>query len=102
MVARPLELFSSVKLRLSPPEVQRDHQDSFPDEAGRRTLISGGRRETRALDLWQDPRCSFKVETDMLGNLLSGLKGVKDPFEAQDGMWDFSRDAAVQKCLISR
>ena len=38
----------------------------------------------------------------MLGNFLSGLKGVKDPFEAQEGRWDFSRDAAGEKGLISR
>ena len=38
----------------------------------------------------------------MLGNFLSCLKGVKDPFESQEGRWDFTRDAAVEKGLISR
>ena len=33
----------------------------------------------------------------MLGNFLSCIKGVKDPFEAQEGRCDFSRDAAVEK-----
>ena len=37
-----------------------------------------------------------------MGNFLSGLKGVKDPFESQKGRWDFSQDAAVEKGLISR
>ena len=37
----------------------------------------------------------------MLGNFWSCLKGVKDLFEAQEGSWDFSRDAAVEKDLIS-
>ena len=32
----------------------------------------------------------------MSGNFLSCLKGVKDPFEAQEGKWDFSRDAGVK------
>ena len=29
-------------------------------------------------------------------------KGVKDPFEAQEGKRDFSRDATVEKGLILR
>ena len=33
-------------------------------------------------------------------NLLSYIKGVKDPLEAQEGRWDFSRDAAAEKGLI--
>ena len=38
----------------------------------------------------------------MLGNFLSCLKGVKYPFEAQEETWDFSRDAAAERGLISR
>ena len=38
----------------------------------------------------------------MLGNFLSFIKGVEYHFEFQEGMWDFSRDAAVGKGLISR
>ena len=53
------------------------------------------------LELLQDPQCSSRVETDMLGNFLSCLKGVKDPLEAQEGRWDFSRDAAAEKGLTS-
>ena len=37
----------------------------------------------------------------MSGNFLSCIKGVKDPIEAQKGRWDFSRDATVEKGLIS-
>ena len=33
----------------------------------------------------------------MSGNFFSCIKGVKDPFEAQEGRWDFSRDATVRK-----
>ena len=39
-VGRPLELLSSVKLSPPPLEVRQDPQDSFPDEAGKWTLIS--------------------------------------------------------------
>ena len=35
------------------------------------------------------------------GNFLSYLKGVKYPFEAQEGRWDFSQDAEGEKGLIS-
>ena len=38
----------------------------------------------------------------MSGNFLSCIKGVKDPFEAQEGRWDFSRDTAAEKDLITR
>ena len=54
------------------------------------------------LELLQDPQCSSRVETGMSGNFLSCLKGVKDPFKAQEGGWDLSREVAVEKGLISR
>ena len=54
------------------------------------------------LELWRDPWCSSRVETDMLVNFLSFLKGVKDPCEAQEGRWNFFQDVAVEKGLISR
>ena len=38
----------------------------------------------------------------MSGNFLSCLKGVKDPFKAQEGRWDLSREATAEKGLISR
>ena len=37
-----------------------------------------------------------------VGELLVLSKGVKYPFEAQEERWDFSRDAAVEKGLMSR
>ena len=37
--------------------------------------------------MWQDPRCSSRVETCMSGNFLSCGKGVKDPIEfRREGM----------------
>ena len=41
IVTQLLEFLSSVKLRLSPFEVQRERLDSFPDKAGKCTLLSG-------------------------------------------------------------
>ena len=37
-----------------------------------------------------------------IGELLSCLKGVKDPFGAQEGKWVFSPDSTAEKCLSSR
>ena len=54
------------------------------------------------LELWRDPRYSSRVETGISGNFLSCIKGVKDHFEAQEGRWDFSREATAEKILISR
>ena len=52
-------------------------------------------------ELFHDPWSSSQVETGMSGNFLSCIKGFKDPFEAQEGNWDFSRDSAAEKGLIS-
>ena len=38
----------------------------------------------------------------MTGKFLSCLKGVKDPFGAQEGRWDFSRAAAGNLGFLSR
>ena len=38
----------------------------------------------------------------MSGNFLRFIKGVKDPFKAQEGRWDFSLDTVVEKGLMSR
>ena len=42
------------------------------------------------------------VHTGMSGNFLSCLKDVKDPYVAQEGRKNFSRDAAVEKGHIPR
>ena len=53
-----------------------------------------------SLELLQDTPCSSRVETGMLGNFLSCIKGFNDTFAAQEGRWDFSQDAALEKGLI--
>ena len=60
------------------------------------------RRQNGALlFLWRDLRCYSLEETSISGNFFNTIKGVKDPFEAQEGRWDFSRDATAEKGLIS-
>ena len=91
------------RLRPPPLEGRQECWDSFPDEAGKWTLISRCRGKNGALlELWQDPWCSSVMETGMSGNFWFCIRGAKDPFKAQEGRWDFSRDAAVEKGLISR
>ena len=41
------------------------------------------------------------METAMSWKFLSCFNGVKDTFEAQEGRWDFARDTAEEKGLIS-
>ena len=41
------------------------------------------------------------METGVSGNFLSCSKGVKEPFEVQEGRCDFPRDATEEKGLIS-
>ena len=89
-MARPLEFLSSFKSRLTPLEVQQERPDSFPDEAGKWTLISRQGGENGALlGLWRDTGSSSGVDTVMSGNFLSCIMGVKDTFEASRGKVEF-------------
>ena len=65
-------------MRPPPLEVRRECRDSFLDESGKWTLISilGGITGP-PYELWQDPRCSSRLETGMSRNFLSCLNGVK-------------------------
>ena len=48
------------------------------------------------------PSAFLRVDTGLSGNFLSYMKGIKDPFEAQEGRWNISRDAPVEKDNILR
>ena len=78
MLACPVEFLSSVKLRSPPIEVGRKGRDSFPDKAGKWTLLSRLGGKTGVLELWWDPRGSSTVQTTMMGKFLSFLKGLND------------------------
>ena len=101
-VARPLEFLLNVKVRSPPLEVRRGGSDSFPDKAGKPTLLLGEGGKTWALlELWWDHWCSSQVESGMSGKFLSCLKSVKDPPEAQERRREFSQDTTAEKGLIS-
>ena len=85
-----------------PPEGRQQSRDSFPIEAVESTLISIREVGKRSLfELWRETRGSSLLEMGILGTYLSCIKGFKYPFPLQEGTWGFSRDTAVENCLIS-
>ena len=54
------------------------------------------------IEVFRETGCSSRVRTGMSGNFLSCIKGVEYLIDFQERTWDFSRDAAVGKGLISR
>ena len=52
------------------------------------------------LELGHETRYSSRVGTSISGTFLSCIKGVEYLFTFQEGMWDFSRDLALEKGLI--
>ena len=101
MVARPQKFTSSIKWILPALEVQQERQDSLPDTEKWTLLSRRGGRTRALLQLWWDPWCSSRVQTGMSGNFLTCLKGFKEPFGAQVGRWNFSRDATAENGLSS-
>ena len=51
--------------------------------------------------MWAGPRSSSRVQTGMSGIFLSCSKGVKDPFEVQEGRCDLPGNSSAEKGLIS-
>ena len=89
-------------LRESPLEIRQECLESLPNEAGKGTIISSGGGENGApLEWWQDHWCSSRVDMAMSGKFFSCCKGVKEPFEVQEGSCNFTRDAAAEKALTS-
>ena len=88
MLAGPLEI-STFLLSIPIVEMRLEWRESFPDEAGKGTLISSSCWENGAPpELGRDPRGSSRVGTGMLGNFLSCSKGGKDP-------WGFKREGVI-------
>ena len=74
----PPEFLSSVKLRPPALEVPQERWHSFPDEAGKWTLLLGlGGKTGALLELWQDRQCSSPVLTWISGFLWSFHRGVR-------------------------
>ena len=88
MVGRPLEFLSTFKLR--PHHLSCDRNAGIPFPGKQRNGPSSPDEEAKT-GLFLNCFGTLgipRVETGMLGNFLSYLKGVKDPFVAQKGRWD--------------
>ena len=80
-VGTTLEFLSPFLLRAPPLEMRRERRKSFPDEAGKGSLISYYEAEMGLLWMWAGPPCFLSSEDGLSGNFLSCSKGVKDPLE---------------------
>ena len=81
----PPEFLSSVKLRPPALEVPQERWHSFPDEAGKWTLLLGlGGKTGALLELWQDRQCSSPVETGMSVQGSSTVDTTPDTFMWRD------------------
>ena len=88
MVGRPLEFLSTFKLR--PHHLSCDRNAGIPFPGKQRNGPSSPDEEAKT-GLFLNCFGTLgipRVETGMSGNFLSCLKGVKDPFVAQEGRWD--------------
>ena len=88
MVGRPLEFLSTFKLR--PHHLRCDRNAEIPFPGKQRNGPSSPDEEAKT-GLFLNCFGTLgipRVETGMSGNFLSCLKGVKDPFVAQEGRWD--------------
>ena len=79
-----LECLSPFLWRAPPLEMRRERREFFPDEAGKGSHISSYAAERGSSGCGRDPSASYREETGMSGNFLSGRKGVKDPLELPD------------------
>ena len=70
--------------RVPPLEMRREHRESFPATQGKDSTSQAMRRTRGSSGCGRDSRASSRVETGVLGNLLSCSKGVKDPFEVTE------------------
>ena len=86
MVAQPLEL---LVIQVETPPLLRCNGNAgipFLTKLKNRPSSQDEVAKTRLFFfLWRDLGCYSLEETSISGNFLSSIKGVKDPFEAQEG-----------------
>ena len=75
MVARPLEFLLTFMLRVPPLEMRRECRESFPDEAGKGTLLSSYLVETELLFRLAGPSVFLSSGAGYVGELLELQQG---------------------------
>ena len=81
--------------------MRRNTQNSFPTTQGKDPSSLARRRKRGSSECGRDSRASSRVETGMLGNLLSCSKVVKDPLEVAEVRSDYP-ETPQHKCASSR
>ena len=63
----------------------REWRESFPDEAGKGSLISNYEAEMGLLWMWAGPPCFLSSEDGFVGELLELQQGCEGPFGSSTG-----------------
>ena len=63
----------------------RERRESFPDEAGKGSLISNYEAEMGLLWMWAGPPCFLSSEDGFVGELLELQQGCEGPFGSSTG-----------------
>ena len=100
MVARPRDILSTFLLRAPPLEMRQERREFFPDEARKGSLISSYEAETGLLLMLAGPSVFLSSGDGYVWELLELQKGVKEPFEVQEGRCGLPQDASAEKGFI--
>ena len=65
--------------------MRREQRESFPDEAGKGSLISNYEAEMGLLWMWAGPPCFLSSEDGFVGELLELQQGCEGPFGSSTG-----------------
>ena len=84
-VGTTLEFLSPFLLRAPPLDMRRERRESFPDEAGKGSLISNYEAEMGLLWMWAGPPCFLSSEDGFVGELLELQQGCEGPFGSSTG-----------------
>ena len=80
-----LEFHAPFLWRAPPLEMRRERRESFPDEAGKGSLISTYEAEMGLLWMWAGPPCFLSSEDGFVGELLELQQGCEGPFGSSTG-----------------
>ena len=78
--ATTLEFLSPFLWRAPPLEMRREHQEFFPDQGGKGSLISSYEAETGLLWMCAGPSCFLESGDGYVGELLELQQGCEGPF----------------------
>ena len=95
MLARPREFLSTFLLRAPPLDTGRERWYSFPNEAGKGTLISSFEVETGLILMLAGPSAFLSNEDGYIGEIFEVQQWCEDPLEVEEGRCDLPQDASA-------